>query len=101
MSGLAAPEKPGRRDLVSAYRVNWLTTSREPPTASRFRFIFSFSSSKMRRPHTLSAILTAWASVSVGATPSSTRKPWPISPLTLPSMVTEAFLTRVTTARIA
>ena len=50
---------------------------------SRFRFIFSFSSSKIRRPHTLSASFTAWASVSLGPTPSSTSSPWPISPFTL------------------
>ena len=40
-SGLAAPVKPGRREEVSAYRVNWDTTSRLPPTCSRLQVHFS------------------------------------------------------------
>ena len=99
-SGLAAPVKPGRREEVSAYRVNWDTTRRLPPTCSRLKFILPFSSSKIRRLQIFSASLPAVSSVSLGPMPSSTRKPRPIWPLRWPSMVTEAWETRVTTARM-
>ena len=89
-SGLAAPVKPGRREEVSAYRVNWDTTRRAPPTCSRLRFILPFSSSNTRRLQILSASFTAVSSVSSGPTPSSTRYPRPICPAMLPPMVTEA-----------
>ena len=64
------------------------------------RFIFSFSSSKIRRPVSLSASFSAWASVSSWVTPSRTRNPWPILPITCPSTVTDACFTLVKTALI-
>ena len=99
-AGGAALVNPGRRLLISAYRVNWETTSRAPPTAARFKFIFPASSAKTRRPQILSASFSAWAWVSLGPMPSSTRKPVPMAPTVAPSMETEAEDTLVTTARI-
>src|SRR5690606_22449356 len=48
-SGAAAVLKPGRMpELVSAARVNWLTSSRPPPVSARARFIRPWSSAKTR-----------------------------------------------------
>ena len=67
----------------------------------RFRFILPFSSSKDPQvADFLRQAVGGLPSVSLGPTPSSTRKPRPIRPLTFPAMVTEAPATRVTTARI-
>ena len=76
----AALVNPGRRLLMSAYRVNWDTTKGAPPTASKFRFILPAWSAKTRRPQILSASFSAWAWVSSGPMPRRTRKPVPISP---------------------
>ena len=63
-----------------------------------FTFILPASSSKTRRPQILSATFFASASVSATFTPSSTRKPLPMLPLTSPPISTEAEVTLVTTA---
>jgi hypothetical protein len=62
-SGLAALEKPGRRERQSANRVNWLIISSSAPASAGFTFILPFSSSNIRSPQILSAIFFASASV--------------------------------------
>ena len=67
--GARRPMKLGRLPLRrSAKSVNWLTTSRLPPTSSTERFILPASSSKMRS----AAILRA--SRSAAAAPSPVRR---------------------------
>src|SRR6266404_5890278 len=94
--------KLGRRcPRASPYNVNCETTSAAPSTSSRDRFIFPWSSSKMRKLATFSAMDAATAGVSSRPTPSSTNNPAPISPVMRPSTVTLARLTLCTTARIS
>src|SRR5690606_12647097 len=57
------------------------------------------ASSKIRRFQSLSASLRAAASSSSWVTPTSTHSPRPMAPTTSPSTVTDASLTRCTTAR--
>src|SRR5262249_24555814 len=71
-----------------------------PPISPTERFIFPASSSKTRRPATLSAKYPASSSASLVATPISTSSPRAIRPTTSPRTVTSARLTRCTTARI-
>src|SRR5229473_372207 len=101
-SGGAAEMKLGRRcPRASPYKVNCETTRAAPFTSSSDRFIFPCSSAKMRRFATFSASEAATAGESSRPTPSSTINPAPISPVTRPSTVTLARLTRCTTARIS
>src|SRR6516165_45959 len=93
--------KLGRRPpRASPYNVNCDTTSAAPFTSRSERFIFSFSSSKMRRLAAFSASAAATAGVSSRPTPKRIIRPCGISPLTAPLTVTLARLTRWTTARI-
>jgi len=53
--GRAARSKLGRRPLrQSAYRVNCEITNKAPPASCTLRFIFPFSSGKIRKPTSLS-----------------------------------------------
>src|SRR5690606_16473272 len=87
----------GRRPLrASPYNVNWLTTNSGAPTSEH-----DFSSSKIRSVHSFRASLAASAGPSVWVTPTSASRPGSsIAPTTFPSTVTEAWLTRCTTARM-
>src|SRR5690606_4071577 len=93
----AAACQVGRRPLrASPYSVNWLTTSSGAATSEH-----DFSSSRMRSVHSFRASLAACASPSVWVTPTSASSPGSlIAPTTSPSTVTEARLTRCTTARM-
>src|SRR5215469_3985588 len=86
----------GRRPLVvSAYNVNWLTTSNGAAVSEQ-----DFSPSRMRSPQSLAASFAALAGVSSWVTPTSTSRPGSaMAPTTRPSTVTLARLTRCTTAR--
>src|SRR5216683_3814317 len=100
-SGGAAEMKLGRRcPRASPYKVNCETTRAAPFTSSSDRFIFPFSSSKIRKFATFSASEAATAGESSRPTPSKTINPAPISPVMRSSTVTLARLTRCTTARI-
>src|SRR5215468_9471921 len=93
--------KLGRRcPRASPYNVNCETTSALPFTSSNERFIFPCSSSKIRRLATFSATAAATCELSSFPTPSRIISPGPISPVTCPSTVTFARLTRCTTTRI-
>src|SRR4051812_39474927 len=100
-SGGAAAMKLGRRwPRALPYSVNCDTTSAAPLTSSSERFIFPASSSKMRRFATFSAIDAATEEESSLPRPSNIISPASISPVTRPSTVTFARLTRCTTTRI-
>src|SRR5574343_1194414 len=86
--------------FTEAYKVNCETARISPPTSSTLRFITPFSSAMMRMRTILPAIQSRSASPSVSSKPASTSKPRPICPLTRPSTVTDASLTRCTTTRI-
>ena len=93
--GGAASVKLGRRPfLVSAMRVNWLTTRSSPPVSSAERLNLPSSSGKMRRFRVLSARYAASRSVSEQATPRSTTRPAPIDPTLSAATLTWARLTR-------
>src|SRR5215475_6534988 len=93
--------KLGRRPpRASPYNVNCDTTSAAPFMSRSERFIFSFSSSKMRRLAAFSASAAATAGVSSRPTPKRIIRPCVISPLTASLTVTLARLTRWTTARM-
>src|SRR4051812_20322192 len=67
----AAPLHDGRRPLrVSAYSVNWLTTSRGAPSSSALR-----SPRRIRRSATLRARAAATSGVSSWVTPTRTTRP--------------------------
>ncbi len=92
--------KPGRRPRrVSAYSVNWLTTSTAPPTSARARFVRPSASSWIRSSTIRRASASAVASSSSGATPSSTSSPRPIAPTRSFATRTSARLTRWRSAR--
>src|SRR5215207_1369609 len=93
----AAADQVGRRPLrASPYRVNWLITSSGAPMSAADR-----SSRRMRSSCSLRAMVTAVSAESLWVTPSSTSRPGPISPMTVPSTVTLADSTLVATARTA
>ena len=93
-------ENPGRLELTSAYKVNWLTIRISASASFGEIFIFPFSSSNMRKPQILSAIQRASFSVSLLWIPKRTNSPCPILPVSRPSIDTAAFFTLVTTALI-
>ena len=80
-AGSAASVKEGRLPFrVSAYRVNWLTTSASPATSSSDRLIFPASSSKMRRFAVLGRQAVRVSLASPWPTPSSITSPGPMDP---------------------
>src|SRR5215204_3290216 len=74
-------------------------TSTTPPTSRTERFIFPSRSSKILSASSLEAIRSAEASPSPRRTPSSTSNPRPIRATSSPPTVTDASLTRCTSAR--
>src|SRR5699024_6024369 len=69
------------------------TSSNPPSTASRERFVFPFSSSKILRPSIFLIIRSAVSRVSSCETPISTRKPFRIAPTVSLSTRTHASFT--------
>ncbi len=100
-SGGAAESNDGRRPRASeAARVNCETIRNSAPAAAAARFILPASSSKMRRPASLSAARAACSGPSPRATPTSTRAPRPMAPTVSPPTRTAARETRCKIRRI-
>lgn len=81
-SGFPALIKDGRFPFrQSAYNVNCDINNREPSISCKDRFVFPFSSPKMRIPRSFRIILSAMFLVSVSAIPIRTQKPFVICPV--------------------
>jgi len=81
--GLPVPVNPGRLPCdVSAYKVNCDTIRSSPPTSLSDRFVFPFSSAKIRSAVILVTIRSTISLVSACPTPTRTRNPLPIFPTT-------------------
>ena len=93
--GRGRPPRPAAL-RVSPYNVNWLTTSTAAPVVGRAALARAGSAARH-----LAGQRRGLLAVSAWVTPTSTSRPAPIAAHTSPSTVTEASVTRCTTALIA